>query len=135
MEDGGRMDRPPSTVLHPLFLNLRIARQLQVRKPHRSPVAVHHEAVVDAEFVRRVEPFAPEFRHVVVLVDAVAADAEASDRTIAAIERHAAGKPHDAALIQKRPVPAARGARPFGARVLRVVDVEIEPRPRPRVIR
>ena len=36
--------------------------------------------VVDAKLVRRVEAFAAELGHVVVLLDAVAADAQAADR-------------------------------------------------------
>src|SRR5436190_1600646 len=111
-----------------LFLNVRIARQLQVRQPHLAPLAVRHHAVVDAQRVGRVEADAAELRHVVVLLDTVTADAEAADQPIGAIERHAAGKPDDAALVQVIAVAAARRAGALRARVLGVVDVEVEPR-------
>ena len=74
------------------------------------------------------KPSLPSSDDVVVLLDAVAADAEAADHAVAAIERHAAGEPDDAALIQVAAIAAARRPRALGAGVLRVVDVEIEPR-------
>src|SRR5207244_6607600 len=76
-----------------------------------------------------METLTAQERDVVVLFDAVAADAEAADHLVAAIEWHAARKPDDAALIQVVAVAAAARARAFRAHVLRVVDVEIEPGP------
>src|SRR5258708_16841419 len=76
-----------------------------------------------------MEAFGAELRHVVVLLHAGAADAQAADQAVAAIERHAPREPDDAALVQVVAVAAARRAGTFRAHVLRIVDVEIEPRP------
>src|SRR5687767_2643234 len=75
-----------------------------------------------------MEAVAAKQRHVVVLFDAVAADAEAADQAAVLVQRHAAGEPHNSALIQVATITAAARPGAFGARVLRVVDVEIEER-------
>src|SRR6266540_1035337 len=74
-----------------------------------------------------MEAFAADLRDIVVLLDAVAAYAETADDAVAAIERGAAREPHDAALVQVVAIAAARRPRAFGAGILRIVDVEIEP--------
>src|SRR3954466_7983105 len=75
-----------------------------------------------------MEAFAPQQRHVIVLLDAVTADAESPDDAVPAVERHAAGEPDDAALVQVIAIAAARWTGTFGADVLRVVYVEVEER-------
>src|SRR4029078_12192320 len=113
--------------LTPLFLDVRVPRQLQIGQPHVPSLRVSHHAVAAREGFGRVDPVAAEQRYVVVLLDAVTADAQAADDAVAAIERHAAREPDEAALVEERAVAAARRSGPLPARVLRVEDVEVEP--------
>src|SRR5688572_7829859 len=76
-----------------------------------------------------MEALAAELRDVIVLFDAVATDAETANQTPVLEQRHAAGEPHDAALVQIGTIPPAARPRAFGARVFRVVDIQIKERP------
>ncbi len=61
-------------------LKLRMPRKLQVRHSRLAAVRIDDDAVIDAQRVRGMETVAAELRYVVVLLDAVAADAEAADQ-------------------------------------------------------
>src|SRR3954447_9581507 len=115
-----------------LARDLRLARELEVGKADLRSLPGANDAVVDAQIVRRVEPFAAERRDVVVLLHPVAADAQSAHQAAIPIQRHAAGEPHDAALVQLAPIAAAARSRTFRTWALRVVDVQVEPRSGPR---
>src|SRR5438105_4104231 len=66
---------------------IRVARELDERQAHAA-----HEDAVGTNLRRRLEPCAAHRRNDVVLIDAVAADAEAADQLAAFVDRHAAGK-------------------------------------------
>src|SRR5687767_13428897 len=77
-----------------------------------------------------MKALAAKQRDVVVLFDAVATDAQPSNQAAVAIERHAAGEPHDSTLIEIRAIAAAARARTFRARIDGVIDEQIEERSR-----
>jgi hypothetical protein len=56
-------------------------RELHIRHFRLSTVRIDNHAVVDTQLVRRVKALAAELRNVVVLLDTVAADAQAADET------------------------------------------------------
>ena len=74
----------------------RIAIELGVGQPY----AVHKNFVsLDSAILLRQESLSTQERHYVILIDAIAADAESSDKIAVLIERSAAGKEYDSILF------------------------------------
>src|SRR4051812_43673300 len=83
---------PPHTLSAArISADLRIARELRVGQADARAVRPYDLAAIDAHLGRRFEADHRARSHVVVLLDAVAADAEAADQLPVPIERGAAG--------------------------------------------
>ena len=77
------------------FISVRgIARKLEVGKPYAPD-----RNQVGADRGRRFEAFCAGTRHKVILIDAIAANAEATDEYSVAIQAGASRKKHDATLL------------------------------------
>ena len=77
------------------FISVRgIARKLEVGKPYAPD-----RNQVGADRGRRFEAFCAGTRHKVILIDAITANAEATDKYSIAVQACASRKKHDATLL------------------------------------